>query len=333
MSTLILDQSNLELSNESAALVIHQDGIRKTTIPIKLIDRCVIQGASIKIETGLLQKLAEAGASVMLLSPRYSKRVALILGPKHNDARIRLAQTKQAMNPAWCDTWSLEIVTKKTKRQLKAANQLMENRHDIKHALLKTQKSLQEHLVKLEQLNNSESVSLSTLRGVEGSATRIWFSAYCQAFPASLGFNGRNRRPPKDPVNAVLSFCYTLMHFEAVRAAHTAGLDPLIGFYHQPAFGRESLASDLIEPLRPAIDLMVLELFSKKVLRNEHFSLHENACLMSKTARSHVYLEWKSFLPVYSRWLRTICRQTVNNLIHSTSIDLIDNGDNGDEEF
>lgn len=90
MSTLILDQSNLELSNESAALVIHQDGIRKTGIPIKLIDRCVIQGASVKIETGLLQKLAEAGASVMLLSPRYSKRVALILGPKHNDARIRL---------------------------------------------------------------------------------------------------------------------------------------------------------------------------------------------------------------------------------------------------
>lgn len=333
MSTLILDQSNLELSSESAALVIYQDGVRKTTVPIKLIERCVIQGSSVKIETGLLQKLAEAGTSVMLLSPRYSKRVALILGPKHNDARIRIAQAKQAMNPEWCALWSFDVVMKKIKRQQKAASFLMRHRHDIRHVLFKTIGSLQEHIVKLEQLPNKETVSLATLRGIEGSATRSWFSAYTQAFPASLGFTGRNRRPPKDPVNAVLSFCYTMMHFEAVRAAHAAGLDPLIGFYHQPAFGRESLASDLIEPLRPAIDLMVLELFSKKILRDEHFSTHENACLMGKTGRSQVYLEWKNFLPAYNRWLREKCRKTAKYIIHTTSIDLMGNGDSDDEEF
>lgn len=333
MSTLILDQSNLELISESAALVIYQDGIRKTTVPIKLIERCVIQGASVKIETGLLQKMAETGASVMLLSARYSKRVALILGPKHNDARIRIAQSKQAMNPIWCFAWAREIVIKKIKRQLKAVNHLMQHRNDIRHALFKTKNSLDEHLAKLESLRHQQTTSLSTLRGIEGSATRIWFAAYCQAFPASLGFNGRNRRPPKDPVNAVLSFCYTMMHFEAVRSTHTAGLDPLIGFYHQPAYGRESLASDLIEPLRPAIDLMVLKLFSKKVLRDEHFSFHENACLLDKTGRSHVYSEWKTFLPVYKRWLRATCMQTAKNILNATAIDLVDSSDSYDEEF
>lgn len=94
--------------------------------------------------------------------------------------------------------------------------------------------------------------------------------------PPALGFTGRNRRPPRDPANACLSLGYTLLHAEAVTAAQAAGLDPLLGFYHRPAFGRESLASDLIEPLRAEVDAWVAALFRDRALREDHFTRPES---------------------------------------------------------
>ena len=95
---------------------------------------------------------------------------------------------------------------------------------------------------------------MERLRGIEGAAAAAYFQGFTRLFPPSLEFTGRNRRPPRDPVNAVLSLSYTPLHFEAVQAVCAAGLDPLIGFYHELVFGRESLASDLIEPLWPKVD-------------------------------------------------------------------------------
>ena len=79
--------------------------------------------------------------------------------------------------------------------------------------------------------------TLPELRGLEGAAASLYFSALGALVPKSLGFQGRNRRPPRDPVNAVLSLTYTLLHTEAVLAAHRMGLDPYVGFFHAVTFG------------------------------------------------------------------------------------------------
>ena len=107
--------------------------------------------------------------------------------------------------------------------------------------------------------------------------------------PDSLGFTGRNRRPPRDPLNALLSLGYTMLHSEAVVELHGAGLDPFIGFYHDLHFGRESLASDLIEPLRPLIDRFSIALFSGGHLRKESFSITAQGCLLGKAGRVTYY--------------------------------------------
>jgi CRISPR-associated protein Cas1 len=126
--------------------------------------------------------------------------------------------------------------------------------------------------------------------------------------PISLGFHTRNRRPPRDPVNACLSLGYTLAHFEAVRAAHAAGLDPFLGFFHEIAFGRESLACDLIEPLRPRVDAWVWEMFRSRGLRAEHFTLDKGACLLEKTGRARFYERFEQFLDSAGRRLRGYCQ-------------------------
>ncbi len=139
-------------------------------------------------------------------------------------------------------------------------------------------------------------------------AARVYYEALTALFAPALGFTGRNRRPPRDPVNACLSLVYTLLHFEAVRAAHMAGLDPLLGFYHRPAFGRESLASDLIEPLRPHADAWVWHLFRKNILRSDHFGRDGEACLLGKAGREAFYQHYEGFAGPPRRYLRRQCR-------------------------
>lgn len=96
---------------------------------------------------------------------------------------------------------------------------------------------------------------------------------------------------------------------QAVQACAIAGLDPLLGFYHRPAFGRESLASDLIEPLRPAVDLWVWEQLRARDLREEHFNHDKGACLLGKAGRQHFYASWEAHAAPWRRWLRVRTRQ------------------------
>ena len=117
-----------------------------------------------------------------------------------------------------------------------------------------------------------------------------------------------------DPVNVCLSLGYTLLHAQAVQACTAAGLDPLLGFYHRPAIGRESLASDLMDPLRPAVDLWVWEQLRSRTLRDEHFSSDQGACLLGKAGRSIFYTQWEHAKQPLRRWLRAQCQALARDL-------------------
>jgi CRISPR-associated protein Cas1 len=138
-----------------------------------------------------------------------------------------------------------------------------------------------------------EQASLGSLRGLEGSGAAAYFGGFGDLLPERLKFSRRNRRPPKDPVNAMLSLGYTLLHAEAVLALHGAGLDPFVGFYHALDFGRESLACDIVEPLRVEVDRHALMLFRTEKLRLDDFSQTDGACLLGKAGRARFYAEWE----------------------------------------
>lgn len=109
---------------------------------------------------------------------------------------------------------------------------------------------------------------LDKLRGMEGAAAREYFKAFAYLIRnKSFTFNGRNRRPPRDPVNALLSFVYTLLTNEVLLAIKAAGLDPYLGALHDIAYGRPSLACDLVEEYRAFMgDRLVLGLINRKVI-------------------------------------------------------------------
>jgi CRISPR-associated protein Cas1 len=144
--------------------------------------------------------------------------------------------------------------------------------------------------------------SLESLLGVEGTAARIYFSRFGSVLHGDaegFDFESRNRRPARDPVNAVLSFVYALLLRDVVIALHAAGLDPYVGLLHQPRFGRPSLALDLMEELRPLIgDSTVMLVINNGELRRSDVVRRAGAVALTAAGRRRV-------IEAYERRMRT----------------------------
>ena len=134
--------------------------------------------------------------------------------------------------------------------------------------------------------------SLETLLGIEGAAARTYFSEFrgmIKNESLDFDFHGRNRRPPRDPVNAVLSFLYAMLIKQATITALTVGFDPYLGFYHQPRYGRPALALDLVEEFRPLIaDSVCLTLINNGELGPEDFITRGGATALTQNGRRRV---------------------------------------------
>lgn len=147
--------------------------------------------------------------------------------------------------------------------------------------------------------NIEECRDMEQLRGYEGEAASVYFRVFDQLIlqqKKDFVFSGRNKRPPLDNVNAMLSFVYTLLTNMIASALETVGLDPYVGFMHTDRPGRVSLALDLIEELRPVLaDRFVLTLINKKMVSGKDFTKKEDgAVIMSDKARKNLLVEWQN---------------------------------------
>lgn len=301
MSTLYLDRKGLEVRAEKGALVLAESGRRVRTVPFVLLDRVVMQ-AETSITSTALSHLAEAGVGVLVLSRKGLDRSATLLGRPHADVRIRMAQYRLAADPDRRYAWAARLLRAKLEAQARALRSV-EVRGERAGAVERAQEVIERVLAEWVD----DDGDFNELLGREGAAAAAWFRAYAELLPRSLNFTGRNRRPPRDPVNACLSLGYTLLHFDAVQACQIAGLDPLLGILHQPAWGRESLAADMIEPLRPLLDLWVRRLFVQQKLRKESFVEESGSCHLQKAARRTFYEGWELAALVWRRRLRRYC--------------------------
>jgi CRISP-associated protein Cas1 len=146
--------------------------------------------------------------------------------------------------------------------------------------------SLAEHVQKTEAAG-----AIATLLGVEGMAAKLYFAGLASLFKADepFHFENRNRRPPRDPVNALLSFVYALLVKELTVALVSAGFDPMLGFYHQPRYGRPSLALDLAEEFRPLIgDSVVLTLINNGEVSPTDFIRRAGGIALTQAGRKAV---------------------------------------------
>lgn len=308
MGTLYLDRRNLSLRLDGKRLVIEEPDARPRGVPLALLERVVMQG-QVHFDSGVLAALAEQGTTLVCLSARHSRRTAILIGPGHGDARRRLAQYQLALDPVARLALARRLIAAKLRAQARLLNAAMTERPDVRKPLYDGLTTIRSLLLDL-----AEAADRDTVLGLEGAGAAAYYAALTALFAPALNFTGRNRRPPRDPVNACLSLGYTLLHFEAVRAAYGAGLDPLLGFFHEPAYGRESLACDLIEPLRPRLDGWVWSLFRERRLRVEDFVADKGACLLAKGGRQTFYAGYENWAPPLRRYLRRECYRLANAL-------------------
>lgn len=288
MSSLYIDRRGVELKSDGEALVFYENSARVGTVPIAPLSRIFMRG-EVTLTSTLLGKLGQAGVGVVILSGKKAEP-SLMMAKPHNDAARRISQYRLSQDANFCLAYARSIVAAKIAAQ---ANFLECRRESYLSARYQLTRAMQQLGGMLRQVGEKE--NLASLRGLEGAAANAYFSALSAIVPESLHFSGRNRRPPRDPVNAVLSLTYTLMHAEAVLAAYGAGLDPYIGFFHSIDFGRESLASDLIEPFRPEADSFVIRLFNRQELRAEDFSTSNDGCFLGKAGREVFYRHYEEF--------------------------------------
>lgn len=291
MTSLFVDRRGVHLELESGAIVFRENGERIGTVPIAPLTRVFLRG-DVHLSGSLLGKLGEHGVGVVILSGRQGKP-SLLLARPHNDASRRVEQIRKSMDAGFCLGFARELINTKLTRQIEWFDELrgtdMQARYELTHAM----NLLKEHLGRLAGTQN-----LGSLRGIEGSAAHVYFDGLKAVVPDSLHFKSRNRRPPRDPFNALLSLTYTLAHAETAIALHGAGLDPYVGFYHQLDFGRESLACDLLEAVRPLADRFCLRLIRRQTLTADHFSTSESGCLLGKAGRAHYYAAYEEYSEV-----------------------------------
>jgi CRISPR-associated endonuclease Cas1 len=200
---------------------------------------------------------------------------------------LRQAQFRAAFDPERCLAIAQELVAAKI---LNCRTLLRRNLADPGPEMLRDLKDM------AAQARRAE--SLESLLGVEGYAGRVYFGAFPDLFKKqglAFDFEGRNRRPPLDPVNALLSFAYSMLTRDLTTVLQAVGFDPYQGYYHQPRYGRPALALDLMEPFRPLIaDSTVLWSLNNGVVGPEDFIMAANACNLSDSGR-------KAFIQSYER--------------------------------
>lgn len=289
MTSLYVDRRDIDLELDGDALVFRENGERIGTVPLAPVTRVYLRG-NVRLQSSLLGKLGERDIGVIILSGRKAEPTLLMARP-HNDASKRIAQYRSSLDPSFCLAYARDLVRRKieSQREYIASRRELDLEHRYQLTLV---------LRKLDALPQQleEKTSIASLRGVEGAASAAYFEGLYAIAPPRLNFHQRNRRPPRDPLNALLSLGYTMLHSEAVLALYGAGLDPFIGFYHQLDFGRESLACDMIEPLRTEIDRFALTLFRREELRVEDFTTNETGCMLGKKGRAKYYAAWDALI-------------------------------------
>lgn len=309
MASLFIDRRGTDMRLCQGCVRIENAG-SVATVPLSMVERVVLS-APAAISSPLLAELAARCIPLAILAP-HGHRTGSVLPPAcGTDGARRLAQYRAYLDPQWRRRWSARILRGKLAGQLHTLSAAAQQRPELRYPLNAASASMRETARRLAQLPPP---ALPELRGIEGAAAAAFFSAYARLFAPALAFHGRNRRPPRDPVNAALSLAYTLVYTESVRAAAAAGLDPLIGFYHDLHPGRQSLACDLCELERGAVELWTWTLFRDRVIRPEHFRTRQRRCLLGKAGRRSFYLAIEPLLQQIGKRQRRRCLALVRSL-------------------
>lgn len=293
LNTLYITSTDTYLSLDGENIVIRKDDESLKRIPLHNLESIITFGYT-GASPALMNKCAEYGINLSFLSSS-GKFLARVIGEQNGNVILRKTQYRVSdSEEKSCQIAKNFIIGKvfNTRKVIDRACRDYALRLDI-DKLKNVSEMLKDKVYMI-----ARSQSLENLRGLEGEAASTYFSVFDDLILQSKDtffFKGRNKRPPLDNVNAMLSFAYTLLAHDCAGAAESNGLDSYVGFLHRDRPGRNSLALDLMEELRPVLaDRFVLSLVNKKIVNEKDFYQKEDGVvLMTDDARKKFLQKWQ----------------------------------------
>jgi len=294
LNTLYVTTEGAWLRKDGANIVMEVKREIRVRLPIHMLESLVCIGR-IAVSPQLLGFCSEQGISVCYLTSN-GKFLARVEGPVSGNVLLRREQYRRSDEPTRCASVVRHLLAGKIHNQRAVLARGWRDHGDkltnvtaFQHALKRLKRIPQRLLVETD---------VDVLRGLEGEAAQSYFGVFNQLIRADspmLRFGGRNRRPPRDAFNALLSFLYTLLTHDCRSALETVGLDPAVGFLHRDRPGRPSLALDLAEEFRPMLgERLALSLINRKQLNENDFRQMENgAVLLKDDARKTVLVAYQ----------------------------------------
>lgn len=315
MRTLYLIEPEWQLVKHSRHLTVMRNGKVCEEIPMHNLRRIIVFGNS-RLSTNLLHYLARNGIEVAFLSI-YGRFRFRLLPEKSKNIFLRLAQYEKYHNVEFRLALSRGLIKAKICNQRSLLLRYRRNQPETE--LTETIFSLQSAINRVEKAD-----SIKKLMGIEGSATRLYFTAFNLLLKGGFTIKGRSYHPPEDPVNSMLSFGYMLVFNELNALLDSFGFDSLLGFLHSPKYGRASLAADLIEQFRaPMAERLVLYLVNKKIIKKDCFSAEgEHGIVLNQDARKKFLENYEKFVTDYFRYPVSGMRKNFRGLFRDAVMNL-----------
>lgn len=296
LNTLYVQTEGAWLRKDGTNLVVEVDGVEKGRVPAHLLGGVVCVGR-VGVSPPLLGYCCESGVTVTWLTDR-GRFLARVEGPVSGNVLLRREQYRRSDDPAACAALVRSFVLAKTLNQRTVLRRGLRDHGDGMAAEARAAVEAAERRLTDIARRAQKDQGADALRGLEGEAAAAYFAVFDRLIrvdDAALRFAGRSRRPPLDPVNALLSLLYTLVTHDCRSALETFGLDPAVGFLHRDRPGRPSLALDLLEEFRPVVaDRLALSLLNRRQVGAGAFRRLENgAVLLADEARREVIVAFQ----------------------------------------
>ncbi|MDZ7391314.1 MAG: CRISPR-associated endonuclease Cas1 [candidate division KSB1 bacterium] len=312
MAVIYLTEQNAILRKRGERLVVEKE--RQVLLDVhqfKVSAVCLF--GNVQVTTQAASALLARGIDLALFSLR-GRLKGHLTPPWGKNALVRLRQYQRVCDPSFALSMSRALVAAKLTNCEAVLARLARSQREVD---VTPQRDALHHAVqRLSTAPDKEAV-----RAIEGSATAAYFAALRAFVAPEWQFHHRQRRPPKDPVNALLSLGYVLLGNEVQAIIGGVGLDPYLGLYHELRYGRASLALDVLEPFRaPVIDRLTVRLLNLKQLTRYDFQLHPALGVrLAPRALKKYFLEYERWLgqaslPSQPHSFRALLRQEVEKL-------------------
>lgn len=298
LNTLYVTTENAWLHKDGENVVVKIEGEERGRAPLHLLGGIVCFGA-VGVTPALMGRCAELGVRISFLA-RSGRFLARVEGPVSGNVLLRRSQYRATDDPDATTGLARNMVAGKILNQRTVLRRTLRD-HGARmpeeaRARLESAAGRLRDVTRRSALPGAKA---EVLRGLEGEAARLYFSTFddlVRRDDATFSFAGRSRRPPLDPMNALLSFLYVLLLHDCRSALETTGLDPAVGFLHRERPGRPSLALDLMEELRPVLaDRVALTLVNRRQLAKRDFrTALSGAVVLADDARKAVLTAYQA---------------------------------------